>query len=78
MQKTKVHQEKWYLTKIKISTEIKIIKINQTEILNLKNKMTEKKNSIEGSTIDLSMQNKESVILNIRHLKLLILKWRTK
>ena len=51
-------------------------KKNQTEILELKNTITELETSQRDSTADMSRQKKESVNLNTSHLKLL--SWKSK
>jgi len=47
------------MNKMRISTEIEIIKRDQTKILDLKNTITELKFLLGGSTADLSRQKKK-------------------
>lgn len=53
-----------------VNKEIEIIRRNQTDILELKSTITEIKNLLRCSTKDLSCQEKESVKLKIKQLKL--------
>lgn len=66
------------MNKENFNKEAKNFKQNQTEILELKNKITDLKNSVEGSILDQSKKKRESTNLRTNYLKLFSWKRKSK